>query len=42
MDGMGKQGMFYVGCDKHLFLGLNKKSNGLILHNALEFFYINN
>jgi len=42
MDGMGKQEMFYVGCDKHLCLGLNKKSSGLILHNTLEFFYSNN
>jgi len=34
MDGMGKQEMFYVGCDKHLFLEVH----GLILHNTLEFF----
>ncbi len=36
VDGMGKQEMFYVGCDKNLFLGLNKKLVGLILHNTLK------
>jgi len=40
--GWGNKKCFHVGCDKHLFLGLNKKSSGLILQNTLEFFYSNN
>jgi len=40
--GWGNKKCFHVGCNKHLFLGLNKKSSGLILQNTLEFFYSNN